>query len=225
MKAATGERTIGTRAAAVAPRPPMPPLRIAAIVFNHLVPLIGTLWLNWPVGQFVLLSLINVVFGIMGPVTANLVVDRLQQAPQAGVTGWLSVEPWVSLCLVVVFFSGVLAVLFGWIALALMPHGALAERHLWISAGLMVAAALPGLVAGAHADLRSGAGEGARMARDQPAILLQVASGIALLVLSGYAADWFGAAGLYPLLFALTAFFIFRDLRPEAILRQLFPGY
>jgi len=213
------------RAKALLPPAPMTRLQIAGIVAYHLVPLIVTLWSHGSPALFLLLCLANIVYGIVGSFVANSVVT-LRQAPPRESTLWSRIEPWVSLLVVAVFFGAVLAILFGWIVIAMLPDAflALADRQLWIGLALMVVASLPGHVTRGLADLRAGVPETTRFARDRPAALLQIVSGLALLILSVYAFDWFGSAGFYPLMFALTAFFVLRDLRSQWLLRQFFPG-
>jgi len=215
------ERTDNT-----APRRPTP-LRIVGVVANHAVPLIGAFWPGGSPIRFSVLTVFNVVFGIVGVIGANLVVTLLQAPSRANATGWFRIEPWVSLCLVLGFFAAFFFGVFGAVTFGVIPGGfhVFADRGVWIGAGAMVIAVLPRLVATAFADRRAGLSEAARMARDRPTVLLQVASGFALAILSIYAFEWFGTYGLYPLMFAMTAFFIFRDLRPDVILRNLFPGY
>jgi len=206
-------------------RRPTQPVRIAGIVFNHLVPVVSTIGFGGSVARFAVLTVFNVVFGIISVIGVNLVVSLLQKPLNPGATGWFRIEPWVSLCLVLGFFAAFFFGVFGFVTFAMIPGGTkiLGDSGVWIGAGMMVLAVLPGMIATAVADRRAGLDENARLARDQPSVLLQVASGFALAILSIYAFDWFGAYALYALMIAITAFFIFRDLRPDVILRNFFP--
>jgi hypothetical protein len=202
-------------------------MQIASIVVYHLVPAVSAISSNAAVARFLLLSLFNVVFSVMSVICANIVVTILQTPAHPGASPMARLGPWVSLTLVTVFASALLAVLFGWVIIVMLPNAAhaLGDRQLWLSATLMVAAALPRLITRSAADLRSCASEDTRMARDRPSLLLQVASGFAMLILASYAVNWLGDYWLYPLMAALTGFFIFRDIRPDVILRELFPNY
>jgi hypothetical protein len=202
-------------------------VQIASVVVYHLVPVVSAISSNAAVARFLLLCLFNVVFGIMSGFCANVVVTLLQTPARPSASHWGRIQPWVSLALVAVSVSVLLALLFGWLVIVMLPNAtrALADRQLWLSAAVMVAVALPRLVTRGAADLRARASEDARVARDRPAVLLQVASGFAMLILTSYAVSWLGDYWLYPLMVVLTGFFIFRDLRPDVILRELFPDY
>ena len=207
-------------------RRPLSPGFIASVLIHHLVPVIWVLWFDQSAAQFLLLSLCNCVFAIMGSITANLAVSQLQAPPRPGVTGWFRIEPWVSLALVSLVFTGLMIGLFGMILFSMLPNAAaaLADHQLWSALAMMVLSMIAGLVLTARADLQSGQPEPVRKARDQPRILLNVLSGFVLLLLSSYASEWFGNWALPALMVALTGFFILRDLRPDLIKRAFFPA-
>jgi hypothetical protein len=205
-------------------RPQFSWLQQAGIVVRHLIPVAGTLWFGWSLSQFALLSIFNIAFSLGCIAFVGLGASTLKAAEENqtgfvdGIGAWLSLL--AATTLVIVLFTG----MFGWLVFVMAPEGAhlLSERSLWMAALTMIVAAAPAVAAQLRIDAHSNQTEEQRKQRDQPAAGVLFLSGIVVFAMSGYAAG-LGAFGLYPLMFAITAFFIFRDLRPDLMREAMRP--
>lgn len=187
---------------------------MASIVVRHLLPVATTLWFGWSIAQFLLLSLFNTCF-TMGCIAACGVSATSLQAMRQRRSIFEQISMWVTLLCVTLGITLMFTAMFGWVIVVLAPAGILRDRALWLSAAGIVVGALPGFVAQVRAELRANLSEKEHMRRDQPVTIVLVLSAAVVFIASGYAANWFGHYALIALMFAVTAFFIFRDLRPD----------
>jgi MFS family permease len=190
------------------------PLQIAGIVMRHSIPLVGMLWFGWSAGQFLLLSVFNIAFGIACIGTVGVAVSTA--STPTGLAD--SVGTWLSLVAVAIGISALLTLMFGWVV-ALLVGGAAFDVSLAWSALAMVVTALPGLITQYQTDLRAGLSEEQRKQRDQPNVLTLAMCGALIFILSGYAAKA-GGFGVAVMVIGVTALFLFRDLRPD-LMREL----
>ena len=190
------------------------PVQTAGIVLRHGIPLAGMLWFGWSAGQFLLLAVFNIAFGIACIDTIGIAVSTASSA-----TGFAQrIGQWLNLVATATFIGALLAALFGWVV-SIIVGGAAFDAPLAWSALTMVAAALPGLIAQYQADLRAGLSEEQRKQRDQPNVLSLALCGMLIFILSAYAAKA-GHFGVWIMVIGVTALFVFRDLRPD-LMREL----
>ncbi|MEO8160860.1 MAG: hypothetical protein ABI588_05520 [Arenimonas sp.] len=184
----------------------------ASIVARHLVPLLGLWWYHGSVGQFLLLGIFNIAFTIASIGTVGVGVSMKGKFISAAD----ELAGWSTLAGITLVISVGLTAMFGWV-IALMasgePGGFLTATFAW-SLLAVVLCALPGMYTQYREDLRSGLSEEARKKRDQPQVLVHVISAGLLFLLSGHVAS-FGRVGAIILALAMTALFVFRDLRPD----------
>ncbi len=186
----------------------------AGIVARHIVPLAGVLLFGWSAGEFVLLSVFNIAFsmsciGVVGVAVST----RKEVGPSPNLAD--AIGSWLMLVLVGLILSLVLTGLFGWVvALFVAWHMSIA----WAALTMVIAAA-PALFQQYQADMRSTLTEEDRKKRDQPqALVLALCAGL-IFIMSGYVGV-FGRYGQIVMAIAVTALFIFRDLRPD-LMREL----
>jgi hypothetical protein len=195
------------------------PAETASIIARHVVPLAG-LWLyGGSVENFLLLSVFNIALAIACIAVVGVTVSTRQT------NGFVSTADAIagSLTLIVIG-AGVtllLTALFGWVIALIAsesPSG-LWNAALGWSALAIVAAALPEMIQQYRADVAAKLPEETRKKRDQPIIGGQLMCAGLIFILSGYAAGW-GRVGAILMALAITALFIFRDLRPD-LMREL----
>ncbi|MEP6939912.1 MAG: hypothetical protein ABI846_09115 [Rudaea sp.] len=203
-------------------REPLGWAQIGASLLRHLIPVIGTLWFGWSASQFGLLSVFNIAFSIACIAVVGVGASMLKASTSKATSAWARIEPWISLAVVASFVTVLLTAMFGWIIVVMAPEGAalFGDRRLWFGALGMVAAALPGVLAGLRADARSGLSDEQRKKRDQPRAGVLFFTGVIVFMGSGYAASWFGSWGLYPLMLLITVLLLLGDLRPD-LMREL----
>jgi hypothetical protein len=131
----------------------------------------------------------------------------------------------VTLAAVCIGASLVLSLLFGWVIAVFAADEAqgLWDRTLWLSVLGIVAAALPGMVMQYQQDLLANLSEDERKRRDQPVVGVHLFSALFIFILSTYTLDW-GHLGAVLMALAITALFIFRDLRPDLARALTRPG-
>ncbi len=194
------------------PCPQLRPAAIAGIVVRHALPVITNLWFGWSVPQFIVLTVFNIGLSISclagyGAMESTIKEAGSNPSPAQQIGMWLSLTLWT------LFFALVLTAIFGWVVLARLPEGTLHDRALWLSALSMVMAAMPGYRDQILADIHAKLSVVQRRARDTPIAVILLTSGTLVLLLS-----WFlPRENLVPLMLAATAFFIFRDLRPDLV--------
>jgi hypothetical protein len=197
-------------------RPVLDRVQVASIVAQHAVPLLA-LWLpGGSVENFLLLSVFGLAFAIAGIVAVGVGVSSRQELGDRGEADALAAL--ATLVLVTVVLTFLLTALFGWVV-ALVASGSvlgLWNAPLGWSVLSVVVAALPGRVRQYRADLAAKLADAARKQRDQPVILGHVLCAGLVFVLSGYAPAW-GRGGMLLMAIAVTALFIFRDLRPDLV--------
>jgi hypothetical protein len=200
-------------------RPEFGAVRTASIVAQHLVPLLGLWWLGGSVENFLLLSVFNIAFGIAGLAAVGIAVSTRQEVGDRGTAD--TVAAFATLLGVCAAITLGLTALFGWVIALVASESPLGlwNAALGWSVLAIVAAALPGLHRQYRADLAARLPEDARKRRDQPVVGGQLLCAGLMFVLSGYAAEW-GRAGAIAMAIAVTALFIFRDLRPD-LMREL----
>lgn len=192
----------------------------ASIVVRHLIPLAGIVLPGSLAGEFLILSVFSIAFSIVGIGTTGVMVSTRKEVPAgAGIAD--QAVGWILAIVLALVGSVLLTAMFGWvIAVFTVSSGeSLFDGALLGSAALIVVAAAPGMVRQYRDDLASSLTEEQRKQRDQPIVLGLVMSAGLIFIMSGYAPD-VGRFGLLALAFAVTALFIFRDLRPD-LMREL----
>ncbi len=194
----------------------------AGILARHLIPLFGVLFLGWSAAQFLLLSVFNTCFSIVSIGMVGITVSTRQEVGPSP-NRMDMVAGWVFSIAIAVVGSLILTAMFGWVIAVLASFGteSVFDRSLFASAALMIVSTAPSLYRRYCDDLASGASEESRKQRDQPKIFALVLTAGVIFILSGYAGD-FGSFALAFLAIAVTAIFIFSDLRPD-VLRKLAP--
>jgi hypothetical protein len=190
-----------------------------SIVARHVVPLLG-LWLfGGSVENFLLLSVFNIAFTIASIAVVGLAVSTRQV--NGVVSAADSIGALVTLIVVGAGATLLLTALFGWVIALIASESALGlwNAALGWSVLAIIAAALPQMIRQYRADLAAQLSEEARKQRDQPVVGGQLMCAGLMFVLSGYAAQW-GRIGVILMALAITALFIFRDLRPD-LMREL----
>jgi hypothetical protein len=200
-------------------RPALGRVQVASIVAQHLVPLVALWLLRGSVLNFLLLSVFNIAFGIAAIVAVGVGVSTRQELGDRGEADALAALG--TLVVVTVVLTLLLTALFGWVIAVVASASApgLWNAALGWSVLSVVLAALPGIVRQYRADLAAKLPDATRKQRDQPVILGQVLCAGLIFILSGYAPAG-GRVGMIVLAVAVTALFIFRDLRPDLV-RQL----
>ena len=203
-------------------RQPLGWAQIAASLLRHLIPVVGTIGFGWSVSQFGLLSVFNIALSIACIAVIGVGASMIKARAESATSAWAKIEPWISLGIVAIFITLLLTVMFGWVIVVMAPEGAslFGDRRLWVGALGMIAAALPGILSGLRADVRSSLSDDQRKQRDQPRVGVLFFTGVIIFMGSGYAASWFGAWGLYPLMLLITALLMFGELRPD-LLREI----
>jgi hypothetical protein len=186
----------------------------ASIIARNLVPLACLAWFGGSIMQFMLLTVFNIAFTIAGIASVGVAVSTRQEVQSTGLAdqfGALSV-----LALVCAGVSLLLTALFGWFfaVIASYEDEGLWNATLWWGALAIVVGALPGMVMQYGEDLRARLPEATRKQRDQPVIGVHLFCLFLIVVLAGWTLDW-GYAGTVALAIAVTALFLFRDLRPD----------
>lgn len=197
------------------PRQHFGAVQTISIIARHLIPLAGVLFFGGSAGQFLVLSVFNIAFTIACIGTLGVAVSTRQEVgPSPNLAD--AIGSWVTLFLVGAIASLVLTVMFGWV-IALVASSQspdLFNRSMGWSLLAILFSAAPGLFQQYQADLRSGMTEQQRKQRDQPNVLVHLVCAGLIFIMSGYADD-FGRYGLPTMAIAVTALFIFRDLRPD----------
>jgi hypothetical protein len=196
------------------PRQPLSHAQVAAIVARHAVPLGAVLFFGSSALQFCLLAVFGLAVSIAGIGVIGIAVSTRPirvASNTADVVG-----SWITLALVGAVGSVVLTALFGWVIGVL---GALEVEELWNAmlawgVAATVAGALPGMWVQYRDDVRAGQSDEDRQRRDQPQVFTHLLCAGLIFILSGYAGEW-GRGGAIALALAITALFVFRDLRPD----------
>jgi hypothetical protein len=201
-------------------RRPGDPLAIALVVARHAIPLLGLVAFGASVENFLLLSVFDVAVAVACIAVVALAVSTRQEVGDRGATDAIA-------ALVFLLFIGIAAAfaltgLFGWVCVLLVawtPEG-LWNAALWWSAFAIVAFSVPGVVQRYREDMAAKIGDDARRRRDEPAVGVLLLSAGLVFVLSGYAGD-FGHAGRIVVALVVTALFVVRDLKPDALRRLM----
>lgn len=195
------------------------PIEILSILARHLVPLAGLWWFGGSVENFLVLSVFNIAFAIACIAMVGLAVSTRQ------INGYVSfadnIGALLTLAVVGAGATLLLTALFGWVIALIAsesPSG-LWNAALGWSVLAIVMAALPDMVRQYQVDLAENRSEEDRKKRDQPVVGGQLMCAGLIFILSGYAADG-GHVGVILMAVAITALFIFRDLRPD-LMREL----
>ena len=193
-------------------RPQFSAQAIVGIVARHALPVITTLWLHWSLNQFMVLTVFNISLSISSLAGYGALESTIKGAGLGHSTAD-RIGMWFNLTICLLFFTLLFTAIFGWVVFARLPAGVLRDRSLWLPALSMVMAAMPGIRDQVRADLRAKLGQGERRQRDTPVAVVLLTSGTLILLLSWY----LPRENLVPLMLATTAFFIFRDLRPDLV--------
>lgn len=190
-----------------------------SIIARNVIPLVG-LWLfGGSVENFLLLSVFNIAFTIACIAVVGLAVSTRQ------INGVVSAADSISALLTLVVVGAcatlLLTAMFGWVIALIASRSALGlwNKELGWSVLAIVIAALPGMIHQYRADMAANLSEEDRKRRDQPVVGGQLLCAGLIFVASGYAGDG-GRFGVIALALAITALFIFRDLRPD-LMREL----
>jgi hypothetical protein len=202
------------------PRQQFTVAQTVGIVVRHLIPLAGMLALGWSAGQFLLLSVFNICFGIITIGVVGVFVSTRQELGPSP-DDMSEITRLLLAIALAVTGSVMLTAMFGWmiVVVAMSGAGSLFDWALVNSAVLMVATAAPALYRQYRDDLLAGYDETYRKRRDQPKVLVLVLTAGWILILSG-SADGFGQSGLLIVATAVTALFVLGDLRPD-LMREL----
>jgi len=204
-------------------RPDFTRAQKASIFARHLVPLAMLAFFGGSVLQFLLLSVFNLAFTIVGIGTVGVLVSTRQEVKSTGLADQLGAL--VTAALICAVGSLVLSFLFGWVIAVFAADEAegLWNRTLWLGVLGTVAAALPGMVMQYQADLEAKLSEDARKRRDQPVVGVHLFSAVFICLLSAWTLNW-GFFGAMLMAIGVTALFIFRDLRPDLARSLTGPG-
>ena len=211
--------------AAMAPHAPTPgalpvprrrpsPAEIFPIVVRNLVPLAGLLVFRGSVEDFLLLCVFNEAYALACLGVVGVAVSTRDTRIGTGMADL--VAAWSTLAVVGIGATLLLTVLFGWVVALMAAQSPLGlwNAELGWSLAAIVAASLFSLAQQYRQDVASGASEALRRKRDQPLVGGHLFSAGIIFILAGYAAQW-GLAGATVMAFAVTALFVFRDLRPD----------
>ncbi len=201
------------------PRQSLSKAQTIAIVVRNLIPLACILIFGGSALEFLLLSVFNLSLTIACIAVVGVGVSTEVEVGDAGMLN--AVSAWITLLLIGLFISLLLTGMFGWvIALfaSFTKDGVFTRTLIWSAVAIMVSAAFESYRQ-YRADLRSGLSEELRKQRDQPIVLVHVLSGGLIFIMSGELLNM-GKIGLAVMTIAVTALFIFRDLRPD-LMREL----
>jgi hypothetical protein len=205
------------------PRTVLSRWQVASIVARNLVPLACLGYFGGSVLQFLLLNVFNLAFTVAGIGTVGVAVSTKQEVKSTGLAD--QVGALLTLAVVCAGASLLLSFLFGWIIAVFAADEAdgLWNRTLWWSVLAIVASALPGLYMQYAADLEAKLDEETRKRRDQPVVGVHLFSAAFIALLSAWTLNW-GRVGAVLMAVAITALFIFRDLRPDLARALTRPG-
>ncbi|MGH8107120.1 MAG: hypothetical protein ACREO1_00175 [Arenimonas sp.] len=201
------------------PRQSLSKAQTIAIVVRNLIPLACILIFGGSALEFLLLSVFNLSLTIACIAVVGVGVSTEVEVGDAGMLN--AVSAWITLLLIGLFISLLLTGMFGWvIALfaSFTKDGVFTRTLIWSAVAIMVSAAFESYRQ-YRADLRSGLSEELRKQRDQPIVLVHVLSAGLIFIMSGELLNM-GKIGLAVMTIAVTALFIFRDLRPD-LMREL----
>jgi hypothetical protein len=195
-------------------RQPLSKVQDAAIVARHAVPLGAVLLFEGSALQFCLVAVFGLAFDIAGIAVVGMAVSTRPLRAASGRAD--AVASWSMLALVGIVVSLVLTALFGWVIAVVAAQGIADAWNANLAWGVLatVAGGLPGLWFRYRDDLRAGLAEEQRKRRDQPLVFTHVLCAALVFLISAHAAGW-GQAGAIALAVAITALFVFRDLRPD----------
>lgn len=189
------------------------------IITRNLIPLACVLFFGGSALEFLLLSVFSLAITIACIGVNGVAVSTKIEETDAGIANAFSA--WITLVLIGLFISLLLTALFGWV-IALFAsfgkNGIFTSTLLWSALAIAVSA-IAELYRKYHADRHSGLGEAQRKQRDQPIVLGHVLSAGLIFIMSGELLNM-GRIGMVTMTIAVTALFIFRDLRPD-LMRQL----
>ncbi len=201
------------------PRQSLSKAQTIAIVVRNLIPLACILVFDGSALEFLLLSVFSLSLTIACIGVVGVAVSTEIEEADAGMLN--AVSAWISLVLIGMFVSLLLTAMFGWV-IALFASftrdGLFTPTLLW-SAVAIVVSALPESFRQYRADRRSGLSEELRKQRDQPIVLGHVLSAGLIFIMAGELLNM-GTFGVAVMTIAVTALFIFRDLRPD-LMREL----
>lgn len=201
------------------PRKPLGKAQTIAIVVRNLIPLTCVLLFKAPALEFLLLCVFSLAISIACIGVAGVAVSTKTEEAKTGVHNTLGT--WISLALIGLLISLLLTAMFGWIITlfaSFTKEGIFTPTLLW-SALAIVVSATSVLYFQFRADRLSGLSETQRKQRDQPVVLGHVLSAGLIFIMSGWLLN-LGTLGLAVMTIAVTALFIFRDLRPD-LMREL----
>jgi len=201
------------------PRQQMSMPQMLVIVTRNLIPLACVLLFGSSALEFLLLSVFSLAISIACIGVTGVAVSTKIEEANAGKLN--AVGAWISLVLIGLFISLLLTALFGWV-IALFAsfgkNGIFTPTLLWSALAIAVSAVAE-LYRQYNADRYSGLGETLRKQRDQPIVLGHVMSAGLIFIMSGELLNM-GRIGMLTMAIAVTALFIFRDLRPD-LMREL----
>ena len=190
-----------------------------AITVRNLIPVACVLFFGGSALEFLLLSVFSLAITIacIG-VNGVAVSTKIEEANASTANAFAR---WILLIFVGLFIGLLLTVLFGWVIAVFASFGKkgiFTPTLLWSALAIAVSAVAE-LYRQYKADRHSGLGETLRKQRDQPIVLGHVLSAGLIFIMSGELLNM-GRIGILVMTIAVTALFIFRDLRPD-LMREL----
>jgi len=194
--------------------PDFPLLHKVGIVSRHLVPAIGVLEFGAPVGQFALLTQLNIALSIGCITVFDADIARRKELSSMSRRAQLAdfAQP-LRRCLL---FALPIAALFS--IPALIAYGlALFTLPLFASAAMMIIAAIPGLFEKYRADIRTDIG----VTKREQQYIPQNQSLLICAILLAFYLPYGDPDGASFVVIATTVLLIFRELRPDLLMRLL----
>ena len=201
------------------PRQSLSKAQTIAIVVRNLIPLACILIFGGLAPEFLLLSVFGLSLTIACIAVVGVAVSTKIEEADAGMLN--AASAWIFLVLIGLFISLLLTGMFGWvIALfaSFTKDGLFTPTLLWSALAILVSALFESFRQ-YRADRRSGLGDEIRKQRDQPILLGHALSAGLIFIMAGELLNM-GRIGVAVMTIAVTALFIFRDLRPD-LMREL----
>jgi hypothetical protein len=187
-----------------------------AIIVRNLIPVTCVLFFGGSALEFLLLSVFSLAITIACIGVNGVAVSMKIEEANASTAN--AFARWILLIFVGLFIGLLLTVLFGWVIAVFASfgkNGIFTPTLIWSALAIAVSAVAE-LYRQYNADRHSGLGETLRKQRDQPIVLGHVLSAGLIFIMSGELLNM-GRIGMLVMTIAVTALFIFRDLRPDLI--------
>ena len=194
-----------------------PLLHKLGVIARHLIPAIGVLQLGTPVGQFALLTQVNIAFSI-GCISV-FDADIARRKELSAMTRREQFEDFARALRRCLWYTAAIAALFS-IPAMLVYRWSLLTPALFVAVAMMIASAVPGLFEKYRAEIRSESGVAEREKRSIPENQSLLVCAVLLAFYLPYGdPDADGA-----IVVATTALLIFRELNPGLLMKLLKSG-